>query len=63
MVELKTKNGKVLSQYYKNDTIAGTFTKGKLTYKNGDIYEGPWKDGLEEEAGKLTTKQEIITGV
>jgi len=63
LIELKTKKGKQLTQYYKNDSIAGVFTKGKLTYNNGDIYDGQWKDGLEEGAGKLITRQETITGV
>lgn len=62
LIELKTKKGKQLTQYYKNDSIAGVFKNEKLTFTNGDIFEGQWKDGLEQGAGKLTTKQEIITG-
>ena len=28
--------------------------EGKFTYKNGDIYEGPWKDDKRHGVGKYT---------
>lgn len=29
--------------------------KGKMTYLNGDVYDGQWKDGMRHGKGKLTT--------
>ena len=34
--------------------------QGKLTYKNGDVYEGEWKDGERHGQGKLTYKNGVV---
>ena len=31
----------------------GEMTKGKMTYKNGEIYEGEWAEGKKHGKGKF----------
>lgn len=62
LIEFTPKKGKQITQYYKNDTLNGVFTNGKVNFNNGDIFEGLFKDGLEEGPGKLTTQKETLTG-
>ena len=62
LFEIKTKKGKQITQYFSNDTLAGTYSNAKLIYLNGDVFEGIWKEGLQDGPGKLTTKTEILTG-
>ena len=33
----------------------GNHGKGSITYENGEIYEGEWKEGLKEGLGSLTS--------
>jgi len=49
--------------YYENDTLAGVFDGQKLKFDNGDVYDGPWKNGLQHGAGKLRTQKETIMGI
>ena len=30
--------------------------RGKITYKNGNVYEGEWKDGKKFEDKKIVSK-------
>jgi hypothetical protein len=48
---------------YEGNWEYDTFKEGKMTYANGDVYEGKWDRGLQKGKGKMTyAKRDIYEG-
>ena len=48
-------SGCIYQAEYVGELENGNHGKGSITYENGEIYEGEWKEGLKEGLGSLTS--------